>query len=281
MSANHLQDLIPALSPSHFVEQNDEFWMTAKTIGEFLGYATPRESILKIYQRHQDVLKEFSVEVKLTSTDGKVYDTRIFNEEGIYLFSMYANTKKARAFQISVAKFLKAERLKKERELRTEYENQLQKVTPPILPQTILPQPPIRLNLSHFTVKDGQLWMAKETLAEFLGVSTTQICNIILPYESLFITYAQNDSYCAEGIYVIAAHCNTDKARNFIAKAVPFFSNLAVRLGAEREREIREQERRKAAETINYKNLSSQNSFSGLSERVKRLENLLNQRGQP
>jgi hypothetical protein len=39
--------------------------------------------------------------------DDQLREYRIFSEEGIYLIAMYANTEKARAFQLEVARFLK------------------------------------------------------------------------------------------------------------------------------------------------------------------------------
>jgi prophage antirepressor-like protein len=88
--------------------------MTAKAIGEVLGYATPSESILKIFQRHEEQFKDYSCKVNLTLQGDQARETRIFNEEGIYLISIYANTPTARRFQIQVAKFLKAERQRRQ-----------------------------------------------------------------------------------------------------------------------------------------------------------------------
>lgn len=85
--------------------------MNAESIGRALGYAAPKESVLKIYQRNQDELDNYSVKVKMTSTDGKSYNQRVFTEEGIYIISMLANTDKAKAFRAELAKFLKQKRL--------------------------------------------------------------------------------------------------------------------------------------------------------------------------
>lgn len=85
--------------------------MTAESIGRALGYATPKESVLKIYQRNQDELDNYSVKVKMTSTDGKSYNQRFFTEEGIYIISMLANTDKAKKFRAELANLLKQKRL--------------------------------------------------------------------------------------------------------------------------------------------------------------------------
>lgn len=41
---------------------------------------------------------EFSVVVKMTTTDDKQYDTRIFTEDGIYEVTMLAKTEKAKVW---------------------------------------------------------------------------------------------------------------------------------------------------------------------------------------
>lgn len=99
------------LPTDNFIEKYSDLWLDAESIGKALGYVTPKESILKIYQRHQDELDNYSVKVKMTSTDGKAYNQRIFNEEGIYIISMLANTNKAKAFRAELAKYLKQKRL--------------------------------------------------------------------------------------------------------------------------------------------------------------------------
>lgn len=99
------------LQTDKFIVKNNDLWLDAESIGKALGYATPKESVLKIYQRNQDELDNYSVKVKMTSTDGKAYNQRIFTEEGIYIISMLANTDKAKAFRAEVAKFLKQKRL--------------------------------------------------------------------------------------------------------------------------------------------------------------------------
>lgn len=85
--------------------------MNAESIGRALGYVTPKESVLKIYQRNQDELDNYSIKVKLTSVDNKDRFQRVFTEEGIYIISMLANTSKAKAFRAELAKFLKQKRL--------------------------------------------------------------------------------------------------------------------------------------------------------------------------
>ncbi len=99
------------INEKDIIMQNGIICMNAESIGRALGYVTPKESVLKIYQRNQDELDNYSVKVKMTSTDGKAYNQRVFTEEGIYIISMLANTDKAKAFRAELAKFLKQKRL--------------------------------------------------------------------------------------------------------------------------------------------------------------------------
>ena len=71
--------------------------ITGKQIGEMLGYAFPQESIDKIYQRNKDRLDPLSVQVKMTSTDGKVYETRVYGFKGILEVCRYSQQPNAHA----------------------------------------------------------------------------------------------------------------------------------------------------------------------------------------
>lgn len=52
--------------------------------------------------------KEFSVSCKLQGTDGKMYNTRLFTEDGIYEITMLAESDKAREFRAWIRGVLKA-----------------------------------------------------------------------------------------------------------------------------------------------------------------------------
>lgn len=87
---------------------NDEVFMTSEQLGNVLEYSHPRQSINKIVARSPYLAGEaFSVEVKLTSTDGKVYDTRIFTEDGIYEITMLSKQPKAQEFRQFIRQLLK------------------------------------------------------------------------------------------------------------------------------------------------------------------------------
>lgn len=90
-------------------KSGDEPYMTAKQIGECLGYADPIRNVNKLLSRNKYLeSEEFSVVDKLTTTDGKQYNTRVFTEDGIYEITMLAKTEKAKEFRTWVRKILKS-----------------------------------------------------------------------------------------------------------------------------------------------------------------------------
>jgi len=52
--------------------------------------------------------KEFSVSYKMQGTDGKLYSTRVFTEDGIYEIAMLSESEKAKDFRAWIRKLLKA-----------------------------------------------------------------------------------------------------------------------------------------------------------------------------
>jgi putative phage anti-repressor protein len=84
------------------IEKDGERWLTARDLGLCLGYneANSKDGIIKLYNRHLDEFTDKdSVTVKLTATDGKAYDTRIFSPGGCFLLSFFANTHRAKEFR--------------------------------------------------------------------------------------------------------------------------------------------------------------------------------------
>lgn len=109
MSEKNLTQLTPINKQNsiNFIEKDGQILFSAEEIGKQLGYATPAKSINRLFQRNAFELLTYSVDVKLTSTDGKAYNKRCFTEEGVYILSMLANTDKARDFRRRVAELLK------------------------------------------------------------------------------------------------------------------------------------------------------------------------------
>jgi len=91
-----------------FYQDGETFAMTIAQLASALGYASKNgvEVLLKRNKYLKD--NEFSGTYKLTAPDGKVYDTRLFSEDGIYEVTMLAKTEKAKEFRAWVRKILKA-----------------------------------------------------------------------------------------------------------------------------------------------------------------------------
>lgn len=89
-------------------QKGEEVFMTSKQLGEALEYNEPTIAVNKIINRN-DYLKdrEFSVQTKLVSTDGKHYNTRLMTEDGIYEVTMLSKKPKAREFRRFIRKLLK------------------------------------------------------------------------------------------------------------------------------------------------------------------------------
>ncbi|QKS43422.1 hypothetical protein HUB94_02555 (plasmid) [Paenibacillus cellulosilyticus] len=72
--------------------------MTREQIGRALDYTVPLTAITKIHTRNKERLDMFSVTTKLVGTDGKLYDTYIYNAKGIYEICRWSRQPKANAF---------------------------------------------------------------------------------------------------------------------------------------------------------------------------------------
>lgn len=122
----------PDAFPTHpdvFHIQDDLLWATGDEIGRALGFATPRESINKLWQRNRDFLEPFttlmeaivedgSLEVKLTPSPddfdeistGKKRpirrrcEIRFFNETGAHIIAVKANTPRAKEYILWLGK---------------------------------------------------------------------------------------------------------------------------------------------------------------------------------
>jgi len=92
------------------IDHNQERWMTGEDIGLALEYSEPRKSINNLFDRFKDELEEYSVDIKLMSTDGKQYDTRVYNEEGVMMVCFFSKQPKAAQFRKWAVKILKAYR---------------------------------------------------------------------------------------------------------------------------------------------------------------------------
>lgn len=96
------------LDPNKIIQEDGRFWMTAKEIGNALGYNDPANSMNRLYSRHKDELEPYRGKVNLTDHLGISRETSIFNTDGMWMFAMFANTPKAKKFRKFVVNMLKA-----------------------------------------------------------------------------------------------------------------------------------------------------------------------------
>lgn len=111
-----MQNNLSIVKSENFGQVQCDFWkdeqgniyMTINQLAQALGY-TDRKGIEKVIERNPYLKEiEFSVTDKLSATDGKLYETRIFTEDGIYEVTFLSRTEKAKEFRAWVRKILKA-----------------------------------------------------------------------------------------------------------------------------------------------------------------------------
>lgn len=87
-------------------DKNNDFFMTRQQIGQALEYDNPMIAISKIHERHKERLDKYSVLTKLSSTDGKQYETYLYSAKGIYEICRWSNKPKANEFYDQVYELL-------------------------------------------------------------------------------------------------------------------------------------------------------------------------------
>jgi|CXWL01.1.fsa_nt_gi hypothetical protein len=81
---------------------NGRPYYTRRAIGIFLALARPQEGVDRIIQRNP-YIRQFSVHVNLTCTDGKAYDVEAYDPIGLQLIIFESNQPKAREYKVAVA----------------------------------------------------------------------------------------------------------------------------------------------------------------------------------
>ena len=74
---------------------NKDAWFTRTQIGEALGYDDPNRQVARLHNRHKERLDPLSVVVKLTTTDGKMYDTFLYSFRGVLEICRWSKQDKA------------------------------------------------------------------------------------------------------------------------------------------------------------------------------------------
>lgn len=106
--------------------KDNEVYMTINQLAEVLGYKD-RKGIEKMIERNQYLKdKEFSVTDKMSATDGKEYNTRVFTEDGIYEITMLSKTETGKKFRKVVRGIIKSLRKGENKLIKT---SEYQKLT--------------------------------------------------------------------------------------------------------------------------------------------------------
>lgn len=72
-----------------------------------MEYGSPGDAIRNIHDRHESRLSKFSVTVKLSGTDGKMYDTYLYSTKGVYEICRWPHHPEADAQKNVIDKFRK------------------------------------------------------------------------------------------------------------------------------------------------------------------------------
>lgn len=88
--------------PLDIFGEKQVYFITRKQIGEALEYSNPQKAIDKIHERHKEKLDRLSVTVKLTGTDFKMYDTMLYNLNGVLVICRHSRQPKAEALMDKV-----------------------------------------------------------------------------------------------------------------------------------------------------------------------------------
>lgn len=86
------------LDVDFYKDENNNIYMTRNQIGAALEYANPNDAIRLIHRKNRERLDTISVSFKLTATDGKLYNTTLYNEKGIYEILRKSDQPKADEF---------------------------------------------------------------------------------------------------------------------------------------------------------------------------------------
>lgn len=101
------QDKFDDILVDVYRNDNDDVFMTISQLSDALGYSS-KGSLESLISRNPYVKSvEFSGTCKMQATDGKVYDTRVFTEDGIYEITMLSKQPKAMEFRRFVRGLLK------------------------------------------------------------------------------------------------------------------------------------------------------------------------------
>lgn len=88
--------------PLDIFGEKQVYFITRKQIGEALGYSNPQKVIDNIHARHKERLDSLSVTLNLRGTDLKMYDTMLYNLNGVLVICRNSRQPKAEALMDKV-----------------------------------------------------------------------------------------------------------------------------------------------------------------------------------
>lgn len=94
-----------------YTDGQGNYYVTREQIGQALEYPHPKQAIDNIHKRHKKRLDRFSVVLKMRTTDGKKYDTVLYQARGVYEICRHSNQPKADAFYDAIYEVLEGLRL--------------------------------------------------------------------------------------------------------------------------------------------------------------------------
>ena len=89
------------------IERDGKRYVTAETLGEWLGFSNPRKAVMNLLDRHRNLIGPFTGVLKLR-TPGGTQDVTVFTPQACLLSAMKAETAEAKLIQIRLAEFVAA-----------------------------------------------------------------------------------------------------------------------------------------------------------------------------
>ncbi|WP_347299216.1 BRO family protein [Dolosigranulum savutiense] len=82
-----------------YVDENRNIYVTIEQLAAGFGYKSRNSIDVMMNRQHYLRENKFSVPYSLSGTDGKQYETRLFNKRGIYEIGMLSRTKQGKTFR--------------------------------------------------------------------------------------------------------------------------------------------------------------------------------------
>lgn len=95
-------------------EQHEAYWFVANVIADVFGYRNPRQAASDIMRRNPMDFEGYTMRQQIADTNGRMQETVLLNEEGVYVFCMLAKTPVAVKFRRVVAEHIKQWRNEKQ-----------------------------------------------------------------------------------------------------------------------------------------------------------------------